>query len=60
MGRPQEKKKHQRWARFNDEELGDIQAAAKADGRSLASYIRHATLEYTRDNFNLGGDEEAE
>jgi hypothetical protein len=58
MGRPKEEKKFQRWARFTAEELADIKAAAEADGRPVSAYIRHATLEYTRQNFELGQDEQ--
>lgn len=53
-----EPKNKQIWARFTDEQLTLIDAAADAEGRTRASYIANAVMQYTNDKFEVAGDEE--
>ncbi len=48
-------KNKQIWARFSEEQLEVIDAAADAEGRTRASYIANAVMTYTNDKFEVDG-----
>lgn len=51
-------KNKQIWARFNEEQLALIDAAAEAEGRTRASFIANAVLTYAREKYEVEGEGE--
>lgn len=49
-------KTKQKWARFTDQQLELIDAAAAMENRTRASYIANATMTYTREKYEVEGD----